>query len=349
MRLWPPLQRADGAVRAGTESNGDPNFIGTVELDTLGDFAYAPDPETSFQFAATFAQAARIWRGLGKKEQGDEWQAMAEKAYKWAAAHKAEVATPAELASRFLSPKAYAAAELLHTTGKSSYNEDFLKASVWKNQPDAQPDIHGLYDQQNAAWAYLKCPPELGDATVRGNIRKAIIARADDYIKSNSTLAYKTYRHPYAPIGWGSGAYPNVIDPVLWAWELTKDPKYMEWIIRSCDHALGANPLGRSFVIGLGGRTVRAPLHNSRYSHFGEVVPGMHVQGPNQKGDSYQIKETAYPPLRLDFASLYTYVDAHFAIAMDEGTVPSMSRLMALFGLLRPDANPDKASAGSKK
>ena len=349
MRLWPPLQREDGAVRAGTESNGDPNFIQTVELDTLGDFAFAPDAEASFVFAATFAQAARIWRGLGKKEQGDEWQAMAEKAYKWAVAHKADAATPAELASRFLSPKAYAAAELLHTTGQASYNEDFLKASVWKPQPDAQPDISGLYDQQNAAWAYLKCPPELCDPSVRESIRKAIIARADDYIKINSTLAYKTYRHPYAPIGWGSGAYPNVIDPVLWAWELTKDPKYMEWIIRSCDHALGANPLGRSFVIGLGGRTVRAPLHNSRFSHFGEVVPGMHVQGPLQRGDSYNVKETAYPPIRPDFASLYTYADSTFAIAMDEGTVPSMSRCMALFGLLRPDAKPDADAPTTKK
>ena len=128
---------------------------------------------------------------------------------------------------------------------------------------------------------------------------------------------------------------------MLWAWELTKDPKYMEWIIRSCDHTLGANPLGRSFVVGLGGRTVRAPLHNSRFSHFGEVVPGMNVQGPNQKGDSYNVKETAYPKIRPDFAPLYTYVDSTFAIAMNEGTVPSMARLMALFGILRPDAKPD--------
>ncbi|MEI6033826.1 MAG: glycoside hydrolase family 9 protein, partial [Verrucomicrobiae bacterium] len=343
MRLWPPLQREDGAVRAGTESNGDPNFIGTVELDTLGDFAFAPDAEASFVFAATFAQASRIWRGLGKTELADQWLAMAEKAYKWAEANKSKAATPAELSSRYLSPKAYAAAELLHTTGKASYNEDFLKTSVWKNLPAAQPDVHGLYDQQNAAWAYWKCPPELGDATVRENIRKAIIARADDYIKIDSTLAYKTYRHPYAPIGWGIGAYPNMIDPVLWAWEMTKDPKYFEWIIRSCDHALGANPLGRSFVIGLGGRTVRAPLHNSRYSHFGEAVPGMHVQGPHQRGDSYNVKETAHPKIRPDFASLYTYVDSTFAIVMNEGTIPSQARLMALFGLLRPDAKPDSA------
>lgn len=349
MRLWPPLQREDGAVRAGTESNGDPNFIQSVELDTLGDFAYAPDAEASFVFAATFAQAARIWRGLGKKEQADQWLAMAEKAYKWADANKPPMDTPAQLASRYLSPRAYAAAELLHTTGDKKYNDDFLKSSVWAFQPDAPLDASGLYDQQSAAWAYLQCPPELCDAAVRENIRKAIIAQADDFIKISSTLGYKTYRHPHAPISWGTGAYPHVIAPLLWSWKLTGDPKYMEWIVRSADHTLGANPIGRSFVMGLGGRTVRAPLHNSRYSHFGEVVPGMHVQGPLQRAEGYSIKETAHPKIREDFAPLYNYVDAHFAIAMNEGTIPSQVRAMALFGLLRPDAKPGQSPAKAKK
>ena len=349
MKLWPPLQREDGAVRAGTESNGDPNFIQSVELDTLGDFAYAPDAEASFTFAATFAQAARIWRGLGKKEQADKWLAMAEKAYKWADANKPPMDTPAQLASRYLSPKAWAAAELLHTTGDKKYNDDFLKSSVWAFQPDAALDSSGLYDQQNAAWAYLQCPPELCDAAVRENIRKAIIAQADDFIKTSSTLAYKTYRHPHAPISWGTGAYPHVIAPLLQAWKLTGDPKYMEWVVRSADHTLGSNPLGRSFVMGLGGRTVRAPLHNSRYSHFGEVVPGMHVQGPLQRAEGYSIKETAHPKIREDFAPLYNYVDAHFAIAMNEGTIPSQARAMALFGLLRPDSKTEPDSAAKKK
>ena len=349
MRLWPPLQRADGAVRAGTESNGDPNFIQTVELYPLGDFAFAPDAEASFQFAATFAQASRIWRGLGKKAQADQWLAMAEKAYKWADANPpAKTDGPGQLSSRFLSPKAYAAAELLHTTGKPGYNADFLKAAVWKDKPDAEVEEYNKYNQENAAWAYLKCPPQSCDAAVRESIRRSILKRADDYIRFCSKLAYKSYRHPYSPINWGTAAYPNSLEPVLWAWKLTKEPKYLEWIIRTVDNTLGTNPLGRSYIVGLGGRTVRAPLHNSRYSHFGEVVPGMHVQGPNQKGDGYNVKETAYPPLRADVAPLYTYVDAHFAIAMDEGMIPSMTRCMAVFGLLRPDTKPDEASPATK-
>ena len=109
-------------------------------------------------------------------------------------------------------------------------------------------------------------------------------------------------------------------------------------MIRTCDNTLGANPLSRSFIVGLGTRTVRAPLHNSRYSHFGEVVRGMQVQGPNERGEGYRVAETAYPKLRRKFACLHTFVDCHFAIAMDEGTIPAQAKTMATFGLLLPDS-----------
>ena len=82
---------------------------------------------------------------------------------------------------------------------------------------------------------------------------------------------------------------------------------------------------------------MRAPLHNSRYSHIGEVHPGAQVEGPVQSGEGYRVQDVAYPPIRNNFAVLYTYVDAHFAIAMNELVVPSEAKAMAAFGLLLPD------------
>jgi hypothetical protein len=63
----------------------------------------------------------------------------------------------------------------------------------------------------------------------------------------------------------------------------------------------------------------------------------LEVQGPNQRGEGYGVSETAFPRLRESFASLYTFVDSHFAISMDEGTVVTQARSMAAFGLLLPD------------
>jgi hypothetical protein len=339
LRLWMGLQTEDGGVRGGTESNGDPNFIQTVELDPLGDYAFAPEAGASFTLAGAMAQASRIWACLGESTRARAFLERAERAYRWAAAHPPQGVDSAEqYASFFLSPKAYAAAELLHTTGDPAYRKDFAQVAVWSRDPEADLEKHRLYDQRAAAWAYLQCDPRTTDEDLRDAIRRAILRRADLFIEHCSTMGYGFIRHPWAPITWGTGAYQNWLDPLWWAYHLTGKEEYLAWIIRTCDNTLGANPLGISYITGLGERTVRAPLHNSRYSHFGEVVPGMQVQGPNQRGEGYRVQETAFPPLREDFANLYTFVDCHFAIAMNEGTIVNQARSLATFALLLPES-----------
>jgi len=338
LRLWIDLQDKDGGVWGGTESNGDPNFIQTVELDTLGDYAFAKDVASSYVFAGAMAQAARIWSRLGLLKEGNDFLMKAQRAYDWAEAHKPEnVADPRHYSESYLSPKAYAAAQLLHTTGQEKFNKDFLAVCVWSRKGDAELDVHGLYDQSEAAWAYITCNKKWVDEDILKAVEGAVCRRADMFIEHCSSMAYRFIKHPWAPITWGSGSYQNSLEPLIWAYKLTDDEKYKAWIIRTCDNTLGANPLNRSYITGLGQRTVRAPLHNSRYSHFGEVVQGMHVQGPNQRGEGYQVAETAYPALNEKFAPLYTFVDCHFAISMDEGTISSQAMSMAVFGLLQQD------------
>lgn len=57
--LWVRLQEADGGVRNGTESDGDPDMTTLAEEDTRRDFAFASDAVGSLRFAASAAQAAR--------------------------------------------------------------------------------------------------------------------------------------------------------------------------------------------------------------------------------------------------------------------------------------------------
>jgi hypothetical protein len=245
--------------------------------------------------------------------------------------------TTQQYASGYLGPKAYAAAQLLHTTEEPRFNKDFLDVCVWSRRPDAEIDIDGQYDQSQAAWAYVNCPAAAVDARVQQSVRRAILERADAFIREGQTMAYGFIRHPTAPISWGTGAYENFLPVVIWSFKLTGDPKYRAWIVRTCDNTLGANPLNRSYIVGLGTRSVRAPLHNSRYSHLGEVVRGMQVEGPVQGSKDYRVSETAYPPLRENFASLQNFVDCHFAIDVDEGLVTSQAKTMAAFGLLLRD------------
>ncbi len=338
LKLWFGLQDADGGVRGGTESNGDPNFVQTVELDQLGDYAFAKEAAMSFEVAGAFAQASRIWAALGRSEEAADFLARARRAYAWAMANPpGKVDALAQMAQYFLSPKAYAAAELLHTTGEAAFNEDFRAANVWSRKPGADTDVNKLYDQQAAAWAYARCPANRVDPALQENVRQAIIRKADLFIEHSSKMAYGFIRHPWAPISWGTGAYENWLEPLLYAEALTGSPRYRPWIIRPCDNTLGANPLGLSYITGLGSRTVRAPLHSSRYSTWGEVADGLQVQGPIQRGEGYRVSEVAFPALRENFAPLYTFADVHYAITMNEGVTRTMAKTMAVFGLLQPD------------
>lgn len=337
LRLWHDLQDEDGGVHNGTESAGDPNFIETVELDPKGDYAYAKDAAGSFWFAGAAAQAARIWKELGRDEQAAAFLQRARRAYAWAEEHPPQVRNAAQYAVQWLNPKSYAAAQLLHTTGESRFNRDFLEVCVWSRKSDAEIEVYNRYDQSLAAWGYINCPPAATDPAVRKAVEKAIIARADLFIHYCEKMSYGFIRHPWAPINWGTGAYENNLPPLIWAFKLTGNAKYRAWIIRTCDNTLGANPLNRSYIVGLGTRTVRAPLHNSRYCHRGEVVDGQQVEGPLQAGEGYRVSDTAYPSLRPDFANLQSFVDCHFAIGMDEGLVASQAKSMATFGLLLPD------------
>ncbi len=330
LQLWQMLQDEDGGVPHGTESNGDPNFIQTAELDPLGDYAYAKDAWGSFTFAGAMAQASRIWGSLGRTQEAADFLARGRRAYQWAMAHD-----HSDQASR--DAWAYAAAEMLHTTREGTYNEHFRQACAWTENPDAPLDQYRTYDQSRAAWAYVNCPDALVDAELKDRVRRAILRQADEFIANARTMAYAFIKHPYAPFSWGTGAYENFLFPVVWAWRLTGEEEYLRWMVHTCDNTLGANPLNKSWIVGLGTRTIRAPLHNSRYGISGEVAPGIQAEGPYNRPEGYRVAETCFPEFDKQFPPLYNHVDCHFAIAMDEGVVRAQANTMAAFGLLLPD------------
>lgn len=334
MQLWIGLQDTDGGVFNGTESNGDPGFMQSVELDPKGDYAFAKDAQGSYTFAGVMAQASRLWKSVGKTAESADFLSKGIKAYEWAVGK--DDGTP-----RTKDAKAFAAAQMLHTTGDKKYNADFKAVCAWTQNPKADLDVYKKYDQHQAAWAYATCPANLVDQALQTSVKNAIKAKADIYISLCKSQGYWFLRHPWAPINWGTGAHCSHALPALWTYHLTKDKKYLMWVIRTADNACGANPMNLSWTVNLGTRTVRAPLHNSRYSHLGEVVTGQQVQGPHHQGAGYRVKEVAYPKLDGKFASLQTFCDNHWCIAMDEGTIPATAIEMSVYGLLLPDRKSD--------
>lgn len=329
--LWKDLQDADGGVHDGTESHADPHFFQTVELDDRGDYAFAKNARASFLCAGAFAQAARLLKGCGQAKASADYLARAKKAYAWAKANP----PPADRTRAwFTDPLAYAAAQLFATTGEAAYHDDFKANCVWTANPRAELSSWGKYDQSRAALAYLMVTEAKADAALREAILAAAKGEVEMFIAGSSKCAYKFLRNPWAPISWGTGAYENFAVTCAHLYAHTGEAKYRDWLIRTCDNTLGANPMGLSYVKGLGQRTLRCPLHNSRYRPEGVPADGLEGQGPVAKAPGYSVKDTFYPPHDDNFAQLHTFVDLHFAIAMDEPTVNNMANTMLVFGVL---------------
>ena len=346
LKLWIGLQDDDGGVYNGTESDGDPNFVQTVELDPKGDFAYMKDAQGSFLFAGAMAQASRLLKSVGKDEMAEDYLARARRAYDWAIPNKPKTNDAQKFAAFYTAPLAYAAAQLYHSTWEDRYHKDFLDNTPWqKNAAAKMTADNGSYDLTLAAYAYAAVPASKSDSRIHSDVIRAICDEADSYLKGTQSDAYPFIRHPNAPINWGTGAYEHFLVPVWHAWAFTdnrlKAKAYREAMIHTADNTLGMNPMNLSWIVGLGSKTARAPLHNSRFNPTGFSVPGIQVQGPDVKGREYRFSETLYPKLG-NAAHLYAFVDAIFAIGMDEGTVNHQAETMAAFGLLLPDRKPEQ-------
>ncbi|MBR1920602.1 MAG: glycoside hydrolase family 9 protein, partial [Kiritimatiellae bacterium] len=333
LRLWKGLQDDDGGIRAGTESLRDPGFWQTVELDDTGDYAWAKDAKASFLCAGAFAQAARILKSCGKAAEAKDYLARAERAYAWARKNPTPGLKDAREHEYNIDSRAYADASLYHTTRKAAYHDDFASIVPWTTKPKAALSEWGKYDMTAAAYQYMLLG-EVGDKALHVAVREAALAEFRMFKGGSAKGGYKFLRNPWAPINWGTGAYENYAVTAAHLYALSGKKEYRDWLIRTCDNTLGANPLGLSWITGLGERAVRCPLHNSRYRAAGVPVQGLQVQGPMQRGHGYSFKETVYPAWKDGEAVLHAFADVHWAIAMDEPTVNNMANTALVFGIL---------------
>ena len=340
LKLWIGLQDEDGGVYDGTESDGDPNFFQTADRDPKGDYAYAKDSRGSLRFAGAMAQASRLLKAVGKKEMAADYLRRARRAYDWGVKNKPQTNDAQGFGHHYTIPLAYAAAQLFHTTGEEAYHDAFLDNTPWKKNPKAKMIVSNSYDLSTAAYAYAAIPPSMADPTVHSDVIRAICDEADTYINGSNKAAYKFVRHPNAPINWGTGAYEHFLSVVWHAWAFTENTlkvkSYREAMIRTADNTLGCNPLNICWIVGLGSNSIHAPLHNSRFNPTGFSVRGMQGQGPDANGKEYNYVATLFPK-RANTPPLYCFVDAIFAIGMNEGTVANQAETMAAFGLLLPD------------
>jgi endoglucanase len=273
-------QQADGGVPLGR--GNDEDAIRDWEREHKGQRpAYGLFPPTSMsctEYAAVAAQFARLIRQYDAAK-ADRYTESARLAMTWAQAHP-ESSTVEKGRDLFL---AWAAAELYSTTGDEIFNEAFKRLF----QAGAMKKIDWKLFQVApiCQWSYLVCKQAGVDAAIQQELKTAALARADAIVKDTEAPAYRVGRGAAdRGNGWGNlNGGGRWADPCLRAYFLTLDRKYLDAACLNADFQLGANPLSKTFLTGLGARFPEHPeISEFLYTHphrTGATVKGITVYG----------------------------------------------------------------------
>ena len=288
------LQLADGSVRGGVESDEHP-LLGSVSyLEHRQVFAYAPDPMSTYIYAATAGRLARALRQFGKAGLADLYAASAHAA--WKAAEKgyadpdgayADAIAAAEAAGLFAEVpwtvrreklqektggyRAAAAASLFRLDGQTEHRKVIEQA------------LAGNWDlymhKGDAAWDYARS--EGSDPALRQKVERLILDEAKLVLSAQPDNAYPSMKHPYAPAGWGQGGPPDYSQTqnFIRAHYLGRDPAILGLMEDTLRGLAGANQTGLSLITGLGARPIAHPLHEDHRAMGVEAPSGIAIFG----------------------------------------------------------------------
>jgi len=275
---------ADGGVYHKLTNKG---FDGMVMPDKATAERYVVMKTTSaaLNFAASMAQASRVFAAFDKQRPGlsARMLAAAESAWAWAQAHPgvsyrqpSDVRTGEYRDSKVASEFTWAAAELYVTTRDDRY----LAAMSPAQAPISLP---GWSDVSALGWFTLAHHRDhLTPAADRGLIEQRVMGLA-------GKLADRWQASPYRlamqndDFTWGSNATVlNQALVLLQGYELTHERRLLDAAQSALDYVLGRNPLGMSMVTGIGTRSPMHPHHRpSTADGIVAPVPGFIVGGPN--------------------------------------------------------------------
>ncbi|HEY4394437.1 MAG TPA: glycoside hydrolase family 9 protein [Polyangia bacterium] len=261
--------------------------------DDIKRYLRPPTTAATLNLAAMAAQAARIWRTL-------------DPAFSTRCLTAAEIAYAAAKMNPHLSVGKdtpgggaygdgelddewyWAAVELYVTTGKASYKDDLVASRYHAPKAGAAIMLANIgwdHVATLAKMSLLTVPNGLPDGALAEQ-RRQILATADRLL---AIIPKRGYRVPMASESgyvWGSnGGVMNAAVLLGFAYELTKEGKYVAGAADCMDYILGRNPLAFSYVSGYGTYALRNP-HHRVWAHLKdaalpEAPPGALSGGPN--------------------------------------------------------------------
>ena len=313
------LQLPNGGIMAGTERNGHPSYGKENAANDKGIYGtWEVSGAVTASGAGMFAQASRLIKPYDP-------------------AKAAELLSRARLAWNYLQEKQimepgskimYAALQLYLATATGEPSQDMRN-----NYHNTFRDIAGWIFFDGGKWpetykpgnSYATCQTAhfisylMTDKAVDPELCREMKSKILKAAETGGYMGKRTSEYPYPvgvtkSFGWGAGtSQGKYADVYCFAYRLTDDEAkkqdYFDEVSQYADYTLGLNPLGKSFVTGLGQNRVNSPLHlDSWFTKYGKGdhegdpkgnVPGIVVFGPSEGRSkaSYQkvVSDKLYP------------------------------------------------------
>jgi endoglucanase len=289
--LYMRLQDRDGGIRGGIEAEASPPKTGTSWSSTQRLFAYAADPWSSYLFAGAAAEAAFALREIAPARSA-AYLAAATRAADWAGHQRWPEAQKHDIDAQRL----VATAALYRATGEARWHELFLRDNPLTAAPVDELECH-RHELCDAAWIYLRTNNRARNETVVANARTSFQRTADSVLRGADTALYRfSLDDARVPLVWGLGPSTPKTTALLRAYALFDDRKYWVQAARTAGFSLGANPLGTSFVTGVGQVNPRNPLVVDQRNGGLPVWAGIPVYGVHKQTDPAGITAEAWFP-----------------------------------------------------
>lgn len=327
-----------------------PNFEGFVKPTDCHQQRYVVMKSTAatLDFAATMAKAYRIYSRFPEcKAWAEEMLKKAKRAYEWAAEHR-DVMYRQEVMNRDFDPDVQTG-----TYGDMNVRDEFMWAEA-ELFMSTREELYaaGLAQNymslkfSNPSWgnvmglAYFSAVAALreGDMPYANEleqiIREQITTVADGYL---STLPNSCFDAPCGnsprDFGWGCNGEQvcgkGVI--LMYAYEMTRDSRYLNGAKKVADYLLGRNATGYCFVTGFGNFSPMHPHHRLSESDGIEApLPGFLVGGPNP-GQQDKAEVGNYPSNQPD----ESYSDTMQSYASNEIAINWNAALVAFLGMVQ--------------
>ena len=260
--LFRRLQKPDGGVPRGIETDGDPIDGEVSWIQSMTNYVYAPDCLSSWYYAGVASRMAKLIAS-SDPALSKQYLTSARRAFDWAEADRKKRRADGSWAKLDWSVKDdrnYAALMLYGATGEKRYHDVFLEDTILKN--DA-PNLfqYGTTVQRDAAFFYAKLPANLGDTQLKKNAIAGVEREAQKALAyANGNAFNLTTSDPGQPMFLGFFSLPNSIE-LARAHFLTSKPEYLAGVVQSTQFSSGANPGNHTYTTGVGANPIKHPLH----------------------------------------------------------------------------------------